>query len=152
MANFLVYSEGMKQIQSPPDAILVLERGEELIDSLVSYAREHNLSGAWLQSGLGGAGSAILSFYDLETKTYIDTTLQEPLEIISLQGNLSFVDGEPFWHIHGSFGTRSYQTLSGHVKALTIALTAELLIQPLNSSLVRSYDPATGLKLLKQNS
>ncbi len=65
MVHFLLYSEGMKHIQNSPSTILVLERGEELIDSLVTYAREHNLSGAWLQTVLGGSGGATLSFYDL---------------------------------------------------------------------------------------
>lgn len=142
----------MKQVHNSTGTIVILERGEELIRELVSYAHEHRLQSAWLQSGLGGAESATHSFYDLETKTYIDKTFNEPLEVISLQGNLSVVDDTPFWHIHGTFGTSTYQTISGHVKTLGVALTAEILIQPIESPLIRSYDEATGLKLLDQKS
>ncbi len=128
--------------------ILVLERGEELLAALGRYAKEQKLTGAWLQSGLGGSGSVTLSFYDLETKTYIDKTFGEPLEILSLQGNLAWVDKKPFWHVHGVFGTRDYQSIGGHIKELTIALTGELYITPLETEMTRTYDETTGLKLL----
>ncbi len=130
--------------------ILVLDRGDELIAALEAYAREHSLAGAWLQSGLGGSGSVTLSFYDLATKTYIDKTFDEPLEILSLQGDLAWVDNQPFWHVHGVFGTSEYQSIGGHVKKLTIALTGELLIIPLEQAMTRTFDETTGLKLLEK--
>ena len=129
---------------------MVLERGQELMDALKAYAEENALTSAWIHSGLGGADSVTLSFYDLETKTYIDRTFDQPIEIVSLDGNLSVVDGEPFWHVHGIFGTRDYQAISGHVKQLSIALTGELFITPLEAKLTRAYDETTGLKLLDE--
>ena len=138
----------MKAYENTHANILVLKRGDELLSVLETYANDNNLTGAWLQSGLGGAGSVTLSFYDIETKKYIDKTFDQPLEIVSLNGNLSWVGGQPFWHIHGIFGTRDYQTISGHVKALYIALTCELLVLPIKARLMRNYDEATGLKLI----
>lgn len=133
---------------NPDGTTLVLQRGEELIAALNDHARTENLAGAWLQAGIGGAGSATLAYYDLETRSYIDRTFDEPLEILSLQGNLAWVDGEPFWHIHGTFGTRDYRSIGGHVKRLDIALTGELLLTPTLTRLTRSDDEATGLKLI----
>ena len=128
--------------------VVVLERGEELITALQAYATENNLAGAWLQSGLGGAGQATLSFYDINKKEYIDRTFNDPLEILSLQGNLSWVDAEPFWHVHGTFGNEKYGVIGGHIKSLEIALTGELLIVPLETQMARVFDETTGLKLL----
>lgn len=130
--------------------ILILDRGEELLEALAAYATTHQLAGAWLQSGLGGSGSVTLSFYDLKQKEYVNKTITDPLEILSLQGNLAWIDGKPFWHVHGVFGTDSYQSIGGHIQALTIALTGELLIIPLETELTRSYDETTGLKLLEK--
>lgn len=138
----------MKLYKNKQAGTIILERGEELVSSLKIYAKENDLAGAWLTSGLGGSGSVTLSFYDLETRSYLDKTFDEPLEILSLEGNLAWVDDEPFWHVHGVFGRRDYSTLSGHVQSLTIALTGELLITPLETKLTRTYDEATGLKLL----
>lgn len=138
----------MKRYGNSQGDVLVLRRGEELVTTLMEYAEQNNLAGAWLQSGLGGSGSVILSFYNLKTRKYTDKTFDDPLEIISLQGNLAWVDEKPFWHVHGVFGTPEYQTLGGHVKSLTIALTGELFIVPLEKRLTRTCDKETGLGLL----
>lgn len=139
----------MKKHENTGGDVLVLQRGEELIEMLETYATNSNVAGAWLQSGLGGAAGATLSFYDLETRSYIDKTFNEPLEILSLEGNLAWVDETPFWHVHGTFGTRDHQSIGGHVKQLHIALTGELFITPLETTLTRTYDKTTGLKLLE---
>lgn len=138
----------MKKHQNQAGDLIILERGEELISTLKKYAADRSLTSAVLQSGVGGADSVELSFYDLSTKSYIDKVFDEPLEIVSLQGNLTQVDGQPFWHIHGIFGRRDYQTISGHVNNLSIALTGEIFIVPLESNLTRQYDETTGLRLI----
>lgn len=138
----------MKCHTSPAGDLLVLVRGEELLSTLAAYAEARGLTSATVQSGVGGADQVVLSFYDLETKNYVDKTFTEPLEILSLQGNLSLVDGKPFWHVHGLFGQKDYQTIGGHVQELRIALTGELFIIPLKAPLVRTYDETTGLKLI----
>lgn len=140
----------MKQYNNSVGDVVILERGEELISALETYADENKLASAWLQSGLGGSGSVTLSFYNFETREYVDKVFDEPLEILSLQGNVSWVDEKPFWHVHGVFGTRNYGTIGGHVKELTIALTAELFVAPLKTPLTRKLDDTTGLKLLEQ--
>jgi predicted DNA-binding protein with PD1-like motif len=140
--------DSMKIVDSKQSTVVILKRGDELLDCLNRYSQEQSLSGAWLLSGLGGADSATISFYDLTSRQYVDKVFNEPLEIVSLQGNLAWIDNSPFWHIHGVFGTRDYQSISGHVKSLTIALTGELLILPLETAFTRLYDEETGLKLL----
>jgi predicted DNA-binding protein with PD1-like motif len=137
----------MKRLDSDSSTLLVLERGEELHESLQSFAFTSEIKSAWL-SGLGGATSVTLGFYDIATKSYIWKKFDEPLEIVSLTGNLSFVDDKPFWHVHGSFSGRDFKTISGHVKELVIGLTGELLITPLTLPLSRSFDETTGLKLI----
>lgn len=138
----------MKHFIDERQIVVILERGEELINALSRYAKQKELAGAWIQSGVGGSGSAVLSFYDLQTRTYIDTELNGPLEILSLSGNLAWNDDEPFWHIHGVFGTNDFRSVGGHIKKLEIALTAEILLSPLGNRLSRVYDETTGLKLL----
>jgi uncharacterized protein len=137
----------MKQITDSSSSLLVLQRGEELHEALLAYARDTSLTSAWI-SGLGGASGATLGFYDIETKSFEWKEIDEPLEIVSLTGNLSLVDGEPFWHIHGAFSGRDFQTVSGHIKSLRVGLTCELHITSLGLSLHRDFDDTTGLKLL----
>lgn len=140
----------MKTFIHTAQHLVVIDRGEELMTSLEAYATAQELSSAWM-NGIGGASHVTLGFYDVDAKEYLWKEFEEPLEIISLQGNLSWVDGKPFWHIHGSFGTRDYQTISGHVKALQIGLTCEVSVRPTIHSLTRKFNDETGLKLLNQS-
>lgn len=138
----------MKRIDTSGSTILILERGEELQESLATFASESGLKSAWL-SGQGGAMKVTLGFYDIESKTYQWQEFDEPLEIVSLTGNLSLSDGEPFWHIHGVFSDRDYRAVGGHVKSMTVGLTGELHITPISPGLHRDRrDDLTGLKLI----
>ena len=133
----------MKQI----GPLLRLEYGEELHTRLDAYARSKKLAGAWLD-GLGGTTKVTLGFYDLPSKQYRWKTFDMPLEIISLAGNLAVVDGEPVWHLHGTFSGPDYQAIGGHVKELVVGPTCELRITPIEQRLTRAYDEKIGLKLL----
>lgn len=137
----------MKQFSKDTTTILVLEKGEELIQKLTNYAREQDLQGGWINV-IGGASRVTLGFYDPDTKEYAWQDFTESLEIVGLQGNLSFIDNEPFWHIHGIFSRRDFTTIAGHVKSCLIGLTGEVHLIPHPQKLVRFYDEETGLKLL----
>lgn len=137
----------MKQFIDTNQHILTIERGEELIAQLVAYAHEHRPNSAWL-SGLGGTDRLTLGFYDLPSKDYEWHEYDEPLEILSLTGNLSWVDGEPFWHVHGTFSGRDMKAFGGHVKSLNVSQICEVMITPHSTPLTRAYDEVTGLKLL----
>lgn len=135
--------------QAADKYLLVLDRGDELIASLNDFALKHQLKSAWL-SGLGGADGLTLGFYEFEDRDYIWRDYDQALEITNLSGNLTTVDGQPFWHLHGTFSGPDFQAIAGHVKAMTVGLTCELLVTPLSLSLTRHYDEVTGLKLIKQ--
>lgn len=137
----------MKHIESDNYHLLILKRGEELFTELNNFAKQNNLSSAWL-SGLGGSEGLTLGYYDLDKKDYKWQDHGERLEIVSLTGNLSLVDGEPFWHIHGVFSGDDYKSISGHVKYLKIGLTGEVFVTALPNKLTRRPDETTGLKLI----
>ncbi len=137
----------MQQLSNTHGDLVVINRGEEIMAQLACYAKARNLKSAWM-SGLGGAGKLTLGFYNIETKAYEWKEFDEPMEILNLTGNLSWVDGKPFWHVHGTFSGRDFQAVGGHVKELVVGLTCEILITPLDTSLTRTFDDETGLKLL----
>lgn len=137
----------MQQFSNTHGDLLVIKRGEEVMAKLTDYVRERGLKSAWV-SGLGGSGDTTLGFYNINTKEYEWTNYSEPMEILNLTGNLSQVDGQPFWHVHGTFSGRDLVTVGGHVNKLVVGLTCELLVAPLETSLTRTLDDETGLKLL----
>lgn len=138
----------MKAFTQNENTLFVLEKGEELISSLNSYAKTQNLQGGWVTI-IGGSDALTLGYRDPILKEYIWQEFNEPLEIIGLQGNLAYINDEPFWHIHGTFSRADYSVIGGHVKSCNIGLTGEVYLQPNNTRLTRQLDPDTGLNLIQ---
>ncbi|MCQ9904566.1 DUF296 domain-containing protein, partial [Staphylococcus aureus] len=59
------------------------------------------------------------------------------------------IDDKPFAHLHGTFGTHDFQTLSGHLTKAVVSATAEIVIQMTNLDVNRTHDEETGLNLLR---
>lgn len=143
------YTFSMKAYSSGKDALIVLKKGETLMGVLNQYAKDYQLNGGWVNV-IGGAGNVTLGYYDAIQKEYVWQEFNEFLEIIGLQGNLAWVDGEPFWHIHGTFSRKDFTTIAGHVKDCEISLTGEVYLRQHDRKLTRLYDDETGLKLLTE--
>lgn len=127
--------------------LIVLERGEKVMASLVEYATANGLSGGWI-SGLGSLRRATLGYYDLEHKSYIRRTFEDDMELSGLTGNLA-VDGEErIFHLHCCLGGTDFATWSGHLFEAEVAVIAEFLLQDFGVPLVREQDDAIGLRTL----
>ena len=124
-----------------------LEKGEQLIASLTQLVKDEEIKGAWI-SGLGGSLSVELGFYMLEKQVYNFKVFDQLLEITSLQGNVSWHEGEPKLHIHGSFSDENMQAIGGHVKELTVGGTCEIMLHAVQADLVRKHNDEIGLDLL----
>lgn len=139
----------MKHFPDSTSDLLVLKKGEELMTVLDQFATENNLDGGWVNI-IGGASSVTLGYYDPDSREYKWQSFEESLEIIGLQGNLAYVDGRPFWHIHGTFSRPDYSVIGGHIKECMIGLTGEVFLTTHPTKLTRIFDDETGLKLLDE--
>lgn len=125
-----------------------LEKGEKLIESLTKLVKEQKIPSSWI-TGLGGAANAELGFYHLDTQEYDWQKINESMEILSLQGNITWTKTEPAFHIHGVFSRANLQTLGGHVREVEVSGTCELLLRRwYGENLTKTMDPKTGLKVL----
>jgi hypothetical protein len=127
--------------------ILRFDRGEELVESLLSFCREREILSAWVE-GLGATDKTQISLYDLKTQTYLRHNLEEDFEILSLTGNIALVEGKPLLHAHVTLGKDDTSVVGGHLHALRVSGTAEIKITKFENVMERLVDPKTGLKLL----
>lgn len=127
--------------------VLVLEQGEDIVEAVTDLAREQNGKFGTV-SGIGACDDVELNFYNLDTKTYKKKEIKEPLELISLLGNISHIDEKPFAHLHATFGTNQYETLSGHLTKAVVSATAEIVITMTNLDINRKHNADIGLNLL----
>ncbi|MEX0932190.1 MAG: PPC domain-containing DNA-binding protein [Candidatus Saccharimonadales bacterium] len=127
--------------------LLRLEKGEELVEALTSFCKEHKITAGFLY-GLGGTTSATLGYYNLGSNEYKFTHLDDLVEIANLSGNVAVKEGEPFLHLHATVADSLLRTFSGHVKELKVGGTCEIHLTVFNEPLERRKDTYTGLDLL----
>jgi uncharacterized protein len=132
----------------PVGYIVNIERGEELIRSLIRFARRQSIEAATL-TGLGAVESVELGYYDLDKQDYDRRRFDEELEACALSGNLSMVDGEPFPHIHGVFGRANFATVGGHVFDAVASISLELTITTSPITITRGPVDFCNLQLLE---
>jgi len=129
-----------------------IHRGSSLRDALVELAREHDLRTAWV-SAVGAFEWIDLTEYNQVQRRYEKAHRFERCELLSLQGNLSERDGEPFWHLHATVSLREGDrdlTYGGHVVDGSI-FALEFRIDRFDAIVLRrEYDEATALELWAQ--
>lgn len=127
--------------------ILRIEKGKELFEELLSFAKAHNVQAASF-AAVGSADEVLLSWYNPEIKGYLDRHFQETLEIANVTGNISLLQGQPYIHAHGCFSNREMQAFGGHIKKLMVGATCEIAMEKLEGKMERAYSQEVGLNLL----
>lgn len=124
-------------------------RGESLQAAFKRLVVEHDLQTAWV-SAIGAFEQIELTEYNQVERRYEEAHRFELCELLSMQGNLSLRDGEPFWHLHATVSLREDGrdvTYGGHV-ADAVVFALEFRIECFDEiELRRAEDPATGLQL-----
>lgn len=138
----------MKYKRFGEDIVARLEVGEEVIASLRDIAEKEGLTFASV-SGIGAADDIAVSVYDVGAKRYFDNEYREPMEITSILGTVSEMDGEPYIHIHLTAGRADGTVIGGHLKRAVISATCELVLHTVYGRVPRFYDERTGLNLME---
>lgn len=130
------------------DAFLVrIETGEEIASTITEFARAHSIDAAEV-SGLGAAYGVVLGYFDRQTNQYERHTIDGEVEIVSLLGNISIKEGQPFPHLHANVSGRDFRPWAGHFFEGKVGATCEVIIRAMKGYAQRTKDPATGLFLL----
>jgi len=123
--------------------IVKLEKGEEIVTELEKALEENSIFAGSFQ-GIGAVSKATLGHYSLESKDYSERELDQPLEIVSLQGTVSREGVHP----HICLGTSNMETYGGHLVEATVAATCEIIVHSASGRLDRYHDEEIGLDLL----
>lgn len=129
------------------DYVLRLVRGEDVIECLNKFAADH---GPMLASvtGLGAVDQCRLGLYSLKDKKYLEQSLEGEFEILSLVGNISTKDGQPYVHTHMVIGDSNLDTKGGHLGYARISVTGEIFVKVYEGRLEREQDPEIGINML----
>ena len=124
-------------------------RGRGLHKAFRDLVDEHGLRTAWVNA-IGAFEWIELTEYNQTERRYEQAHRFEGCELLSMQGNLSERDGEPFWHLHATVSLREGGrdvTYGGHVVDGSV-FALEFRIECFDElELRRDNDDATGLQL-----
>ena len=113
-----------------PIHLLSLDQGDDLVESLTSFARSNGILAATI-TFLGSVCRADLSWYDPAAGDYRTFTLEQQLEVAGGTGNISLFDDQPFVHIHAVFADSMGATRSGHINTGTTVFAIEATVHEL---------------------
>ncbi len=126
--------------------LLKLTPGDDPVECLSEFAKTELTAGA--VSGIGAVKCAEIGYFDFQLKKYLRKKFNGYFEMISLSGNIIFVDENPIVHTHIILGRRDCSTIGGHLFAAEISVTGEIIVNPFpDKNITRSEDDYTKLAL-----
>ena len=128
--------------------IVRLNVGEEIVESVKKFAQEENIRFGTV-TGIGAINKAKIGLFNTETKEYQSTILEEDMEIVSLAGNITEMNGEPYIHLHIALANSEHNVKAGHLNMAVISATGEIIIEAIDGYVDREFDDDIGLNLLK---
>lgn len=138
----------MKSVKLSSNEYLIrLERGEEIIESLINLDLFYNWGFAEF-SGIGALSRPKLGFYNLETQEYSYKIFNDNFEIINLLGNISRIDSKAVCHCHVVLSRQDFSCVGGHLESAYVAATCEIKIKFFKTQIARKLNKVIGLKLI----
>ncbi len=128
--------------------VVRLDRGDEIKESLYRIAKQEEIFLATVM-GIGATDQVELAFFDSASQTYNTKTYNEPLEIVSLTGNITSKNYDPYLHLHIALGKQNYEVIGGHLNKAIISVTCELFIQIIEADVERKLDENIGINLMQ---
>jgi len=121
---------------------------ERVLGSLLEWLARENIGYASL-TGLGAVGAATISYWNAQTQQYETHELDEQMEVVSLIGNATLRDGQPFVHAHVALGKNDLSVVGGHVNDLSVHPTLEISLVPGPRPVHRALDESCGLYVMQ---
>jgi uncharacterized protein len=125
-----------------------LAKGDDLLLALEQVCQHHYITLGEVRA-LGAVTGARVGFYNQAERKYYFLEFDQPLEILSLAGNISLKDGKPMVHAHVTLADAQGRAVGGHLAEGTPVFACEFAIDEYTADqeLARQPDAATGLWL-----
>ena len=125
-----------------------IDRGEEVLEQVAAIAQAEQIKLASVQA-LGAVGEFTVGVFHTAEKQYHANSFAGDFEIVSLTGTIDTMNGEFYTHLHMSAGNDKGEVFGGHLNRAVVSATCEMVVDVLDGTVDRAYDPVTGLNLFK---
>jgi len=127
-----------------------LDKGEEILEQLAVISQKENITLASV-SALGATDDITVGVFRTGEKQYYSNHFTGDMEIVSLTGTVSTMDGKYYAHLHMSAGDTAGHVFGGHLNRAVISATCEMVISIIDGQVDREFNPSVGLNTFKFN-
>ena len=124
-----------------------IDLNEEIVQSLKALCEKEDIRLAQVDA-IGAANRAVIGVYDIEKQAYRKEELTGFMEITSLAGSVTRMNGEAYLHLHGTLADQNHVLHGGHVIEMTVGATCEMFVRALPGEVSRARDQALGINLM----
>lgn len=126
--------------------VVRLQRGEEVLACLRELCEKESISLGTV-SAIGAVNHVVVGVYRVDEQKYVANTFDGVMELTSLMGNITEKDGEPYLHLHATFGDLTGKVIGGYLNEAVVSATCELFVRKVEGHVGRRLDPETGLNI-----
>ena len=128
--------------------IVRMDRDEEILAQLKIFAEKEQVKLASV-TALGAVKDFTIGVFDTSAKAYHSNRFQGVYEIVSLVGTINTMNDAFYCHLHMCAGDQEGRAFGGHLNEALISATCELVLEIMDGTVERRFDPETGLNLME---
>ncbi len=125
-----------------------LEKGDEIMESLLRVAKAENIKTAAV-TGIGATDDLTVGVLDLSTRVYKEYKFTGNHEINALCGNITVKDGAPYAHVHVTCTGDGNKVVGGHLIKAVVSVTGEVFLTVFDGEIGRKFDENVGINVWK---
>ena len=136
----------MQYKQSGSTYMVRMDLGEEITGNLKKLCENEQIRLGRVEA-IGATDHAVIGVYDLAKKEYYPEPIDEFMEIASLNGNITAMDGKTYIHLHATLADQRHGIHGGHVIEMRVGATCEMFVTVLDGEVRRQRDEDLGINL-----
>lgn len=128
--------------------VVRMDKGEEIVEQVKALAVKEGIRLASVQA-LGAVNDITVGVFKTAEKEYLGNDFRGDMEIVSLTGTISTMDGQAYTHLHMSVGNTEGHVFGGHLNRAVVSATCEMVVTVIPGEVDRAFSEEIGLNLFK---
>jgi predicted DNA-binding protein with PD1-like motif len=129
------------------DYAVIFSTGDDAYAGMIDFARKYQITSAHF-TAIGAISGTTLGWVDPSRKMYKLMPFTGQMEVAAMVGDIALYQGKPIIHTHAVLGLPDGTTRAGHVVAMDVRPTLEVMVTVDPKRMQRQYDPVTDLTLI----
>jgi uncharacterized protein len=126
---------------------LVFDNRDDVMPALQEFATNAKLKASQF-TAIGAFSKVQIGYFDIAVKDYKKIDVDEQVEVLTLNGDITLFEGKPKIHAHVVLGRSDGSVAGGHLLQATVNPTLEIILNESPGYLERRIDKETGLPLI----